>query len=331
MSTDETGLPEARLAATAAALQSDSGSLYHLVAGLMGEGMPFETILYDVLVPAEQDIGSRWQSGDYLVSEEHAATATVETVVSLLAGSFDLPKDGAHVVVGAVEGDHHALPARLIAAHLLYLGYRAVSLGANVLASDLREYLAIEPPDALVLSCAMTNHLIGARAAIRAGHDAGVPVIVGGKGFGEAGRWATPLGADSWVPTPRDVSEVLGSWSPDPETSEAAAVDPSEDLLQLVGRRSFVIGAAQSELASVRGDLDGTRLTDELSLLLGAVEASLLVADDRVIIDMLRWQGTTLAAHGYDGSGLIAEALSSGLTGVSSSAQAALRRAMGSS
>lgn len=329
MSTDETGLPEARLAATAAALQSDSGSLYHLVAGLMGEGVPFETILFDVLVPAEQDIGSRWQSGDYLVSEEHAATATVETVVSLLAGSFDLPKDGARVVVGAVEGDHHSLPARLIAAHLLYLGYRAVSLGANVLASDLREYLTVEPPDALVLSCAMANHLIGARAAIRAGHSAGVPVIVGGKGFGEAGRWATTLGADSWVPTPRDVSEILGSWSPDPEASEAVAVDPSEELLHLMGRRAAIVGAAQGELASVRGDLDDARLTDELSLLLGAVEASLLVSDDQVIIDMLAWQGTTLAAHGYDGSDQIADALGSALTGVSSAAQTALRRAMG--
>ncbi|HEX6146711.1 MAG TPA: cobalamin-dependent protein [Acidimicrobiia bacterium] len=330
MSTDETGLPEARLAATAAALGSDSGGLYHLVAGLMGEGVPFETILFDVLVPAEQDIGSRWQSGDYLVSEEHAATATVETVVSLLAGSFDLPKDGARVVIGAVEGDHHSLPARLIAAHLLYLGYRAVSLGANVLASDLGDYLAIEPPDALVLSCAMSSHLLGARASIRAGHSAGVPVIVGGKGFGEGGRWATPLGADSWVATPRDVAEVLGSWSPDPEASEAEAVDPSEELLRLMGHRASVIGAARSELTSAGVDLDDNRLADEISLLLGAVEASLLVADDQVIVDMLRWQETTLSAHGYDGSDRIADALGSALTGVSSMAQAALGRAMGS-
>jgi hypothetical protein len=56
----------------------------------------------------------------------------------------------------------------------------------------------------------------------------------------------------------------------------------------------------------------------------------MLVADDQVITDMLRWQETTLAAHGYDGRDLIAEALGSALSGVSSTAQTALRRAMGS-
>jgi len=330
VSVDRTGLPEARLAATSAAIMGDSGGLYHLISGLLDEGVPFDTILFDVLIPTERDIGARWQSGDYLISEEHAATATVETVVSLLAGSFDQPTEGTRIVVAAAEGDDHSLPARLVAAHLLFLGYRTTFLGANVLASDLQEYLAIEPPDALALSCAMANHLTGARAVIRASHAAGVPVIVGGKGFGATGRWAEAIGADAWVPSPRDVPDVLETWTPDPETAEARAVDPSQDLTDLIRQRPQVLAAAQRELASIGSDNGQPMLLAELSLLLGAVEASMLVGDDQVITDMLHWQETTLPAHGHDTGGSIAGSLEAALSEVSPSASAALARAMGS-
>jgi methanogenic corrinoid protein MtbC1 len=292
----EARIAEARLAASAAAIAGDPGTLYHLVSRLMGEGMPFDVVLFDVLAPLQRDVGARWQAGSYMVSEEHAATATVETVVSLLAGSFDQPADGRHVVVAAAEGDQHSLPGRLIAAHLAYMGYRVTFLGANVLATDLREYLEVEKPDALVVSSAMSGHLLGARATVQAGHAAGTPVIVGGRGFGKAGEWAESIGADAWAADLRQVAEILGSWSPDPGAAESVAMDPSLELAELSGRRDAVLGAAQGLLAD-RSILLDARARDELSILLSAVEASLLVGDDGPAIDILAWQATTLAAH----------------------------------
>src|SRR5690606_40396084 len=105
-------LADARLAAGAAAIAGDAATLYHVVSGLMGDGVPFETVLFDVLVPAEREVGDRWQFGDFLVAEEHAATATLETVVSLMAGAFDRPDDGPFLVVAAVAGDRHSLAGR---------------------------------------------------------------------------------------------------------------------------------------------------------------------------------------------------------------------------
>lgn len=328
MSADRTALAEARLAVTAASVTGDSGGLYHLVSRLMGDGVSFETILFDLLLPVEHDIGDRWQRGDYLVAEEHAATATVETVVALLAGAFDQPWDGVHVVVGAAEGDYHSLPARVVVAHLSSLGYRTTFLGANVLASDLGEFLASEPPAALVLSCAMANHLLGARAAIRAGHAVGVPVIVGGNAFGTTGERAGILGADAWVSSPREVPDVLNSWTPQPDAAEAAAVDPSEQLTALIGLRSSVAAAAQREMVSTGSGNGDPRLAAEISLLLGAVEASMLVGDDEVIAGMLRWQEATLTAHGYDTLALVATSLRSALEDASPPAGEALARAM---
>ncbi|MFP3915342.1 MAG: B12-binding domain-containing protein [Actinomycetota bacterium] len=330
MTVETDGLSEARLAVTAAAVSGDAGTMYRIVSGLMGEGVGFDAILFDLLVPAEQDVGARWQSGDYLVSEEHAATATVETVVSLLAGSLDRPEDGLHVVVAAAEGDDHSLPGRVVAAHLLFLGYRTTYLGGNVLASDLGEYLEVEPPRAMVLSCAMTTHLPGARAAIRAAHAVGVPVVAGGSGFGEGGRWAAALGADAWAPTPREVAGILSSWDPDPREAEAAAADPSPRLRELLERHTSVLASACRRLEPFPTPSQSRRLTDELSLLLGAVEASLLVGDDRVISDMARWQRATLAAHGYDSHRGMVDALEAALGETAPEAEAALTRATAS-
>jgi methanogenic corrinoid protein MtbC1 len=323
----DTGLEEARLAASAAAVAGDTGTLYHLVSRLMDEGLPFESVLFDVLVPTQRDVGTRWQAGDYLVSEEHAATATVETVVSLLAGAFDQPTDGRYVVVAAAEGDHHSLPARLVSAYLLFLEYRTTFLGANVLAADLHEYLEVEPPEALVVSCAMTGHLLGARATIRAGHAARTPVIVGGRGLGATGEWAPLVGADAWAGEPRYVAEILDSWSPDIGASEAGALDPTPELSELVGRRSAVLAAAQDVLERWSIPIDA-RIRDELSILQGAVEASLLLADDTPTVEALAWQRSTLAAHRIDQGEALGAALATALSTISSPAAVVLNRSI---
>jgi methanogenic corrinoid protein MtbC1 len=318
----------ARLGVTAAAVAGDSGGLYHLVARMLDDGIPLDVVLFDVLVPTEQDLGTRWQQGDVLISEEHAATSTIETVVALLAGSFDQPDSGPRIVVAAAEGDSHSLPGRLISAHLLFLGYRVAYLGGNVDAADLAEYLESEAPDALVLSCALPSHLIGARAAIKASHEAGVPVVVGGRGFGPEGEWAPVLGADAWVGSPRDVPETLDTWNPDPAQSEARALDASEDLIELVNRRLSVIASAQSQFEAVNGKHPDRRATAELDHLFNAVIASMLVDDPELLSRELTWHKEMLDAHGSVDAGQLSTALVGALNGVSPSATALMRTAL---
>lgn len=318
-------ITQVRLAVSAAAIAGDSGTLYHLVSGLMDEGVPLDSVLFDLLVPTQRDVGNRWQEGDYLVAEEHAATATVETVVSLLAGALDQPADAMHVVVAAAQGDHHSLPARLVATYLLFMGYRTTFLGANVLAADLSEYLEVESPKALVLSCAMTGHLLGARATVRAAHRAGTPVIVGGRGFGAAGEWGEAVGADAWASNAREIPEILDSWEPDPVSAESRAPVPSPELTELVGARAAVLSGAEALLARRPLEVD-SRARDELAILLEAVEASLLVGDDRPVVDTLAWQHATLSAHGLPLAEAVATSLETALTDGHPDAAAVLSR-----
>lgn len=302
---DRSPIAEAQLGVTAAATSGNSGLLYRLVAGLLDEGVALDTILFDVLLRSEDEVGSRWQTGDYLISEEHAATATVETVISMLAGAFDQPDTGRHVVVSTVEGDAHSLPARAVAASLLYHGFRAIFLGANVLASDLRQFLTAEPPDALVLSCAMTNHLLGAREAVREAHAVGVPVVVGGRGFGAGGGWARSVGADSWAGSGRQVPRLLDTWSPDIEVAEASAHDPDEMLIEMIRLRSAILASAETHL----GGEFNPRMRQELELTLGAIEAAILVSDLTVLEEFVSWQRRTLDSHRLAGHEDITQSL----------------------
>lgn len=288
-----------QLAVTTAALEGDAGAVYHMARGLLSEGMPLDAVLFEVLAPVQAAIGHRWQSGDYLISEEHAATAAVETVVSLLAGSLEQPDEGSHVVVAAVQGDTHSLPARLIAADLLYRGFRTTLLGATMPADDLRQYLTDETPDAVVLTCAMSMHLPGAAASIEACHAAGVPVLVGGHAFGPDGSWAERLGADGWVPGLADVGDKLDIWMLDKPTASAAATGAAAQLDELSESRPLYVTGAASALAAQAGGA-GVRYYDELQMLFDVLLAAMTVGDDNVLVEFVGWLAALLDADGRD-------------------------------
>ena len=296
---------EIELALTAAALNGDAAGLYRLATGLIDEGVAFDSLLFDYLIPAEREVGRRWQQGDYLVAEEHAATAAVETVISLLGGMLDQPTDSTHVVVAAAEGDEHSLPGRAVAAYLLFLGYRTTFLGGSVPATDLGEFLEAERPQALVLSCAITSHLVGARSMIAAAHAVEVPVVVGGNAFGTDGRWADATGADAWVSSPRELPTMIDQWADSGVTGLGEANELSSGLADLISHRSEIVARTENVLTRDGGTPAATTYRDAANVLLGAVEASLLVGDEEPALDMIRWLRSAAPARGIDGDGVV--------------------------
>ncbi len=299
-----------RLAVTTALIEGDPGSAFLIVRDLMEQGVPFDVVLFDVVAAAHADFGTRWQKGDYRIADEHAASGAVETLLASLAGSFDLPEEGYELVVAAAEGDYHSLPARLTSAYLLSLGYRVRYLGSNMEAVDLAGYLADEAPQTLILSCALPTLLPGARASIRASHDAGVPVLAGGHGFGPDGVWAYAVGADAWVASPREVDGVLTSWEPDIETSELMVPAPAPELSSIEAHRPEILTSAIGHLND-----PPRRIREELDLLLAAGQAAMLVDDPTLLSRFEAWQDSLLSAHGFaDGTLMeLRRALSSSL------------------
>jgi methanogenic corrinoid protein MtbC1 len=283
-----------RFAVTTALIEGDPGGAFHLVRALLDQGLPFDVVLFDVVAAAHADFGNRWKEGDYRISDEHAASGAVETLVAMLAGSFDLPEGGERIVVAAAEGDHHSLPTRFASAYLLSLGYHVQYLGANMEANDLASHLLDESPRALILSCAMSMLLPGARASVRAAHRAGVPVLAGGLGYGRDGAWAYAIGADAWVASPREIQDVLTTWEPDIEVAEMVVPVPPADLQAIEEHREQVLASAIARLTD-----PPRRLRSELGWLLDAAVAALLVDDPELLAEFSEWQAAVLTSHGF--------------------------------
>ena len=278
-----------RLALHAALVGGNPGVAYGLVSELMDEGVPFETVLFDYLSPVQREVGTRWQQADYRIADEHAASTTTETVLALLAGSFDTDQTAPHVVVACAQGDTHSLPARMIAAYLTYLGWRVTFLGATLPANDLGAFLADEKPQALVLSCSLTANLRGARESIRAAHDAGVPVVAGGRAFGANDERATAIGADGWLGDPRRLDDLLRTWDANPAVTEANVFD-SGDLELLQEFRYATVAAAVDALPPSETALAAGLVREDVDLLWDTLSTSVLVADPAIVAEFIAWR-----------------------------------------
>ena len=235
--------------------------------------------MLEVLAPAQREVGRRWEDGRWSVAEEHAATAVTDTALGLLALDAEPKRDGRHAVVACVEGEWHVLPARMAAEVLRLRGWHVTFMGASVPADELARYASARRPDVVGLSCAMPISLKGAARSIQACQEVGVPVLVGGDGFGPEGRYAFRLGASAWVPASAVAVGSPDQWLDRPSSAphpRTAAGD--EEHFGLEQEKDDIVSAAVARL-----DGEDARLRDALRFLLGMVESALFVDDGGVI------------------------------------------------
>ena len=85
-----------------------------------------------LLIPCLASIGSRWESGELSIAEEHRATGVAQRLVGRMGPRFARRgrKRGA-VVLGAVEGELHALPNAMLADLVRGIGFEVIDLGAS--------------------------------------------------------------------------------------------------------------------------------------------------------------------------------------------------------
>jgi methanogenic corrinoid protein MtbC1 len=168
---------------------------------LIADGLPADRLIVEVLADVQREVGRLWQSNQWSVAQEHAATAVIDGVVgaiSLQSRTPPAPRRG-NVVVACVEEEYHSLPARMGAEILHHDGWDVTFLGASVPAHDLQNFVVDAEPDVIVLSCTLTLHLPAAARSIAGLADVGAAVVVAGAAFGDTPRRAQRLGASAWI------------------------------------------------------------------------------------------------------------------------------------
>ena len=168
-------------------------------------------VYVDVVAPAMRAIGDGWASGGVDVAEEHRASVVVTQVLALLDSRFT--RRGVRrgvVVAGAVAGERHALPVRMVADVVRLSGYEVHDLGADVPVASFAHAAGGADP---LLAVAVSATTPGNDDAVRATVDAvrervDVPVLVGGGAVPDAVTSAS-LGGDGWASDARGVVELL--------------------------------------------------------------------------------------------------------------------------
>ena len=189
---------------------------------LVERGAPAEAVLLDLVAPAQERVGRLWRRGEWSVAQEHAATCINEHVVAAIGAAMRGAGDRGHVVLGCLDGEWHALPARIVSEVLRLHGWRVTFLGASVPSAHLIAYLHEHGPDVVAVSCALPIHLPTAHQTIAAARRTGTPVPAGGTGFGAGGRWGHRLGVDAWAGSAAEAVELLARQPWPPRTAPAA-------------------------------------------------------------------------------------------------------------
>ncbi|MFG2440653.1 B12-binding domain-containing protein [Streptomyces sp. NPDC048508] len=271
-----------------------------------------ETVLLDLIAPVQAKVGVEWAANRLTVAQEHTATAIHERVIAVLAhGTGPRPgvADGPRVTVACVDGEWHALPARLLAETLRLRGWRVDFLGAHVPTPHLIAHLHRTGPQAVALSSSIPTRLPTAHTAISACQAAGVPVIAGGAAFGPDGRHARALGADAWAPDARQAAAVLaaGLDRPDPMPAHQTVDDlphlADQEYTLVVRSAHQLVRATLTELESrfppMRRSTEEQhrRTAEDLAHIVDFLGTSLYMADEDLFAGFVVWTGAILAAR----------------------------------
>ncbi|MFF5927920.1 cobalamin B12-binding domain-containing protein [Streptomyces hydrogenans] len=292
------------------------------------EGAPAEDLLLDVIGPVQARLGGEWAAGRIGVAQEHAATAIQDRVVAALAHRTPTPAaepgdrrtpggPPRRVTVACVDGEWHALPARLLAEVLRGRGFVVDYLGAHVPTPHLIAHLHQTGTDVVALSSSLPVRLPTAHAAVSAVQAVGLPVLVGGAAFGPDGRYARLLGADGWAPDARAAADLLAEG---PRHSGEPRTDPAGGLSHLSDQEYTLVTRARPQL--VRHVLQGLedtvpamasyddrqreRTAEDVAHIVDFLAASLYADDPELFTGFVTWTAGILRARGVAGDALVA-------------------------
>jgi methylmalonyl-CoA mutase cobalamin-binding domain/chain len=166
-------------------------------------GLGPETLLYEALIPSLEEVGARFERGDFFVPEMliagRAMAGALEILRPLLAetGAQTIGK----IVMGTVKGDVHDIGKNLVNIMFEGAGFEVIDLGVQVAPEKFLDAIREHQPDIVGFSAFLTTTMPMFKANINALEKAGmrdrVIVMVGGAPVTQ--EYADVVGADGYA------------------------------------------------------------------------------------------------------------------------------------
>ncbi|MGW1988743.1 cobalamin B12-binding domain-containing protein [Embleya sp. NPDC001921] len=288
--------------------RADEVEALTLVRNLLGKGVPGDRVLTELVIPALREVGERWATGEWTVAREHSASHVAGRVVRLVTDATPRPRSEARVVVCCAQGDWHGLATTILAALLRVRGIDTTVLPPGTGAGELARMLPDSGAGSVALGCTVSTALPGARAMVEVARRVGVPVLVGGPGFGPDGRWAGLIGANGWAADARGAADTLAGPNWPAVTTPAPRLrhlpDAAHDGVGLL--RTPLVAAGMSALVQIEGERSDTTMRDGLATAVDALAVSLFVDDHVLFVDFTRWFADVLGHRHVPGEALAA-------------------------
>ncbi|MDQ6851839.1 MAG: corrinoid protein [Actinomycetota bacterium] len=167
------------------------------------QGMDPQTLLFDALIPSLEEVGARFERGDFFVPEMliagRAMAGAMEVLRPLLAetGVQTIGK----FVMGTVKGDVHDIGKNLVNIMLEGAGFEVIDLGVQVAPEKFVAAITEHEPDIVGFSAFLTTTMPMFKANLNALQKAGlresVIVMVGGAPVTQ--EYADAVGADGYA------------------------------------------------------------------------------------------------------------------------------------
>ena len=185
----------------------------------LAQGLGPETLLYEALIPSLEEVGARFERGDFFVPEMliagKAMAGALEILRPLLAetGAQTIGK----IVMGTVKGDVHDIGKNLVNIMFEGAGFEVIDLGVQVAPEKFVSAIEEHQPDIVGFSAFLTTTMPMFKANINAIEKAGlrdkVIIMVGGAPVTQ--EYADAVGADGY------------------SADASSAVKKAKDLIQL--------------------------------------------------------------------------------------------------
>ena len=169
----------------------------------LADGMDPESMLYDALIPSLEEVGARFERGDFFVPEMLIAARAMQGALDILRPL--LAETGAKPVgtflMGTVKGDVHDIGKNLCNIMLEGAGFTVIDLGVQVAPEKFVDAIVEHQPDIVGFSAFLTTTMPMFKANINALEKAGlrdsVVVMVGGAPVTQ--EYADAVGADGYA------------------------------------------------------------------------------------------------------------------------------------
>ena len=283
-----------------------------LTLDLLDRRVPREQIIVELLAAAQRDVGERWYRNEITPADEHLASGVTAAALDMLMGETSDPARDIHTVVTCAEGDFHSLAAQMFGESLREHRIGVTVLGASTPADVVAKFLARSGAGSLAISCSIPIFFPGTVRLIDGAHRQGIPVIVGGRAFGNSPSRAKRLGADAWALTATDAAAILLAWKTE-RPSLSRDPTPVDPVASRLSAEASVLGSAAFDGFADRfppvADYDErqiARTREDFVFIVRFLAATLLAADHAIFGEFIDWLQNLLVRRGVPPQALIA-------------------------